>query len=81
MNSTEEQITGHAFNVWNKKERIETLEALLATHEAMGAEPDSRDVRDLKERIRAARMQLTVMCGKEAPIPIRATAAQHAIGF
>ena len=81
MNSTEEQITGHAFNVWNKKERIETLEALLATHEAMGAEPDSRDVRELKERIRAARMQLMVMCQKEVPIPTRATAAQHAIGF
>jgi hypothetical protein len=75
MNSTEEQITGHAFNVWNKKERIETLEALLATHEAMGAEPDSRDVRELKERLWAARMQVMVMCRKEAPIPTRATAA------
>jgi hypothetical protein len=81
MNFTKEQLTDHGLNVMRKKERIETLEALLATHEAMGAEPDSLDVRELKERIRAARMQLMVMCGKEVPIPSRATAAQHAIGF
>jgi hypothetical protein len=62
MNFTEEQATDHAQNVMRKKERIETLEALLATHEAIGAEPDSRDVKELKERIKAARMQLTVMC-------------------
>jgi len=81
MNFTEEQITGHAFNVRNKKERIETLEALLATHEVMGAEPDSREVRELKERVGAARRQLMVMCGKEERIPTRANAARHAIGF
>jgi hypothetical protein len=61
-NFTEEQATDHAQNVMRKKERIETLEALLATHEAIGAESDSQDVKELKERIRAARMQLTVMC-------------------
>ena len=62
MNFTGEQVTDHAQNVTRKKERIETLEALLATHEAMGAEPDSRDVKELRERIKAARMQLMVMC-------------------
>ena len=51
----------HAQNVIRKKERIETLEALLATHEAMGAETDSQDVKELKERIKKARMQLTVI--------------------
>jgi hypothetical protein len=61
MNFTEQQVTHHAQNVMRKKERIETLEALLATHEAMGAEPDSRDVQELKERIRAERMQLVFM--------------------
>ena len=61
MNFSEEQLTRHAENVAKKKERIETLEALLATHEAMGAEPDSRHVAELKQRIRAARMQLTAM--------------------
>ena len=49
-------------NVMRKKERLETLEALLATHESMGAEPDSQDVKELKERIKTARMQLMVMC-------------------
>jgi hypothetical protein len=44
-----------------KKERIETLEALLATHEAMGAERGSVYLKELKQRIRAARMQLTAM--------------------
>jgi hypothetical protein len=44
-----------------KQERIETLEALLATHEAMGAEPDSCDVKELKERIRVQRMQLILL--------------------
>jgi hypothetical protein len=48
-------------NVTRKKERIDTLEALLATHEAMGAEPDSQDVKELKERINAARTQLMAM--------------------
>lgn len=62
MNFTGEQVTDHAQNVMRKKQRIETLEALLATHEAMGAEPDSRDVKELKERIRVSRMQLMVMC-------------------
>ena len=62
MNFTQEQVTHHAQNVMRKKERIEMLEALLATHEAMGAEPDSQDVKELKERIKAARMQLMVMC-------------------
>lgn len=50
----------HAQNTLRKQERIETLEALLATHEAMGAEPDSQDVKELKERIRTARMQIMV---------------------
>ena len=62
MNFTEEQVTDHAQNVMRKKERIEMLEALLATHEAIGAEPDSLDVKELKERIRVGRMQLRVMC-------------------
>ena len=61
MNFSEEQLTRHAENVVRKKDRIETLEALLATHEAMGAEPDSRHIKELKQRIRAARMQLTAM--------------------
>jgi hypothetical protein len=61
MNFIEQQVTGDAQNVIRKKERIETLEALLATHEAMGAEPDSQDVKELKERIKTARMQLMVM--------------------
>jgi hypothetical protein len=62
MSLTEEQVTDHAQNVMRKKERIETLEALLATYEAIGAEPDSRDVKELKERIEAARVELMVMC-------------------
>jgi len=62
MNFTEERVTDHGQKVMRKKERIEMLEALLATHEAMGAEPDSQDVKELKERIKAARMQLMVMC-------------------
>jgi len=61
MNFTEEQVTDHAQNVTRKKERIETLEALLATHEAMGAEPDSPDVKGLKDRLKLARMQLTAI--------------------
>jgi hypothetical protein len=61
MNFTEEQVTDHARKAMKKKERIEMLETLLATHEAIGAEPDSPDVKELKERIRAARMQLMVM--------------------
>jgi hypothetical protein len=62
MNFIEEQFTDHAQNVLRKQERIKTLEALLATHEAMGAEPDSQGIKELKERIKAAQMQLTVMC-------------------
>ena len=61
MNSTKEQVTDHVQNLMRRKERIETLEALLATHEAMGAEPDSQDVKELKERINAARTQLMPM--------------------
>ena len=61
MNSSEEQLTRHAERMVKKKERIETLEALLATHEAMGAEPDSGHVKELKQRITAARMQLMTM--------------------
>ena len=61
MNISEEQFSRHAENVARKKERIETLEALLGTHEAMGAEPDSPDVMELKERLRAAQMQLAAM--------------------
>jgi hypothetical protein len=56
MNFTEDQVSSHAQNVTRKKERVEILEALLATHEEIGAEPDSPDVKELKERIRAARM-------------------------
>jgi glycerol-3-phosphate cytidylyltransferase-like family protein len=62
MNLIQEQVTDHTQNVMRKKERIEMLEALLATHEAIGAEPDSLDVKELKERIRVGRMQLRVMC-------------------
>ena len=61
MNLNEAQLTRHAQNVVRKQERIETLQALLATHEAMGAEPDSPDVKKLKERLRTARMQLGAM--------------------
>ena len=61
MNFSEEQATRHAENLSKKKERIETLEALLATHEAMGAEPDSQYVTGLRQRIRSARMQLMSM--------------------
>jgi hypothetical protein len=61
MNFSEAQLSRHAENVVKKKERIETLEALLATHEAMGAEPHSPHINELKERIRAARMQLMAM--------------------
>ena len=61
MNFSEEQLTRHAENVAKKKERIEALEAVLATHEAMGAEPDWQYIIELKERIRVARMQLMVM--------------------
>jgi hypothetical protein len=61
MNFTEEQLTRQAENVEKKKERIETLEALLATHEAMGAEPDWQYINELKGRIRVARMQLMAM--------------------
>ena len=62
MNFIEEQVTDHARKVTRKKEQIEMLEVLLATHEAMGAEPASRDVQELKERIKAGRRQLMVMC-------------------
>jgi hypothetical protein len=62
MNFTGQQITNHAHHVMRKRERIETLEALLATHEAMGAEPDSPDLKELRERIKLARTQLMLMC-------------------
>ena len=61
MNISEEQFTRHAQNMVRKKDRIQTLEALLETHEAMGAEPDSPDVKELQERLKAARMQLAAM--------------------
>ena len=61
MNISEEQLTGDAQNVVRMKERIETLEALLETHEAMGAKPDCPDVKELKERLTAARIQLAAM--------------------
>ena len=61
MNISEEQLTRHAQNVVRKKERIETLEALLETHDAMGAEPDSPSVKELKKRLKAPRMQLLAM--------------------
>jgi hypothetical protein len=66
MNFTEEQVTDHAQNVMRKQKQIETLEALLAAHEAMSAQLDSSDVKELKERIDAARMQLMAMRQKEA---------------
>ena len=61
MNFTEEQLSRHAENVVKKKERIETLEALLATHVAIGAEPDCQDINELRQRIKAARTQLIAM--------------------
>jgi len=73
MNFTEGQITDHAQNVMRKQEQIETLEALLATHEAMGAQPDSSDVKELKERIDMARRQLIAIRQKEAPFHHRPT--------
>ena len=61
MNIREEQFTRHAQNMVRKKDRIQTLEALLETHEAMGAEPDSPDVKEIKERLKVARMQFAAM--------------------
>jgi hypothetical protein len=61
MNISEEQFTRHAQNIVRRKDRIQTLEALLETHEAMGAEPDSPDVKELQERLKAARTQLAAM--------------------
>jgi len=61
MNIGEDQLARHAQNVVRRKERIVTLEALLATHEAIGAEPYSCDVRELKKRLNAARIQLAAM--------------------
>ena len=61
MTFSGERLTRHAENVIRKKERIEALEALLATHEEMGAELGSAYVKELKQRIRAARVQLTAM--------------------
>jgi hypothetical protein len=61
MTFSGEQLSRHAKNVMRKKERIETLDALLATHEAVGAELGSAYVKELRQRIRAARMQLTAM--------------------
>ena len=48
MNFGEERFIRHAEDVVKKKERIETLEALVATHEAMGAEPDSPNIKEPK---------------------------------
>jgi hypothetical protein len=62
MNFTDQPITHHAHHVMRKRERLETLEALLATHEVMGTEPDSLDLKELKERIKVARTQLMLMC-------------------
>jgi len=61
MNFSETQLTRHAQDVVRKKERIETLQALLATHEAMGTEPDSDDVKELRMRLQAARTQLAAI--------------------
>jgi hypothetical protein len=70
MKIGEEQLGVHALDVERKKQRIETLEALLATHEALGTESDSCDVRELKERLETARMQLAGMCSKGARSPL-----------
>jgi len=61
MNLSEEQLTRHAEKVVNKKQRIEILEALLATYKATGAEPDSRHTKELKQKLKAARAQLEAM--------------------
>ena len=61
MNLSEEQFSRHTEKVAKKKDRIEILEALLATHEIMGTQPDSRDIRELKQRIQSARAQLMAM--------------------
>jgi hypothetical protein len=61
MSFSEEQFTRHAEKVTKKKDRIEILEALLAKYEEMGTEPDSRDMRELRQRIQAARAQLMAM--------------------
>jgi hypothetical protein len=61
MTFSGERLSRHAKNVMRKKERIETLDALLATHEAVGAELGSAYVKELRQRIRAAQMQLTAM--------------------
>jgi len=47
--------------VVRKQERIQTLQALLATYEAMGTEPDSPDGKELKERLQTVRTQLAAM--------------------
>jgi hypothetical protein len=61
MKFREDRFTRHAETVVRKQERIQTLQALLATHEAMGAEPDSPDVKELKERLQTVRTQLAAM--------------------
>jgi len=61
MNPREDRFTGHTKKVVRKQERIQTLQALLATHEAMGAEPDSPDVKELKERLQTTRTHLAAM--------------------
>jgi hypothetical protein len=61
MNFNEELTSRHALSVMRKKERIEMLEALLATHEAIGAEPNSIELEKLKARISEARMELRLM--------------------
>jgi len=47
--------------VVKKKQRIEILEALLATYEATGAEPDSGPIKELKQKLKATRTQLATM--------------------
>jgi hypothetical protein len=67
MNISAEQFTRHAEHVMRKKGRIETLEALLTTHERTGAEPDSGDVKQLKERLEMERMRLAAMDRDDSP--------------
>jgi hypothetical protein len=61
MNFTEQQLTRYAQNWSERKNGLRRSKLCLETHEAMGAEPDSRDVQELKERLKTARMQLAAM--------------------
>ena len=47
----------------------------------LGARPDSCDVKELKERIEAARTRVLVFAEKRLPIPTHATSAPDAIGL